>query len=179
MFSTRRVLLLAALLAAPAPALVAQSTQPGQYPAAQQRQGPRSPIVRLLEQRDTLRLTAEQVSRLEAIDRDLQQQNQPILQQLQQFRGEDGRPREEMSDADREAMRERFEQARPLMEKMRANNQAALEKVKAVLTPEQQQLARSLMPQERGEGGRGQGGWQGRRGQGGWGQRPDSTRGSR
>ncbi|MBV9773321.1 MAG: hypothetical protein JO040_05195 [Gemmatimonadetes bacterium] len=168
MFSTRKVLLLAALLTAPAPALVAQTAQyPAPAAAGRPQQGMmRSPIARLLEQRDTLRLTAEQVTRLEAIDRDLQQQNQPYTQQLQQLRPEGGQRREDMSDADREAMRERFEQLRPLMEKMRSNNQAAMEKAKAVLTPEQQQLAQSLMPQRRPGG----------RVQGGWGQRPDGSR---
>jgi hypothetical protein len=88
----------AAVLAA-APATVAAQTtapsQPGEHHGAHGqmhgRRGPggHSPIQGILGQRQQLGLSAEQVSRLEAIDRDLQARNAPLHQQLQALMPED------------------------------------------------------------------------------------------
>lgn len=168
-----RVLLAAALLAAPAPALLAQ--QPGTPPAAEQqkqgRQGPRpSPVAALLEHRAELKLTAQQVARLEAIQRDLEQKNEPFRRQLEAARPQRGeRPDGPPSEEERAAMRARREQLRPQMEQVRANHRAAMEQVRSVLTEEQRETARQYLRGHRGErgprGGRGEGGWRGERGQ--------------
>jgi Spy/CpxP family protein refolding chaperone len=91
----------AAMLAA-APATVAAQTpapaQAGEHHGAHGqmhgRRGPggpgaHSPIQGILGQRQQLGLSAEQVSRLDAIDRDLQARNAPLHQQLQALMPED------------------------------------------------------------------------------------------
>lgn len=95
-----RCLLAAALAAAPVTA-AAQTTAPPQEhhgPNGQMhgRRGPggpggpgHSPIQGILQQRQPLGLSAEQVSRLEAIDRDLQARVAPLHQQLQALMPED------------------------------------------------------------------------------------------
>lgn len=144
------IVLALGLMAAPVTVLAAQTPR-----AEQQQQGPlRSPVTRILEKRAELKLTAEQVTRLEKIDATLREQNKPLQEQMQrqmqQVRGE--RPQGEPTEAQREAMRKRREQMRPVMEKMRANQQAAMQQVQQVLTGAQKEQVRSLMQEGRGEG---------------------------
>jgi Spy/CpxP family protein refolding chaperone len=181
MFSTRNLLLAGALLAVSAPALAAQQgggygqprggqEQHGQRGERGQR-GMRSPVQALVEHRGDLGLSDDQVGRLRQIDTDLQRRTEPLRQQLEQYRGnfQRGQDGQQPSEQDRDAMRQRMEQARPVFEQLRKANQDAMQRALAVLTPEQRETAKSLMPQrgERGErGGRGQGGGT-RQGQGG------------
>jgi hypothetical protein len=65
-----------------------------------------------------------------------------------------------------------MEQLRPQMEQLRANQRAAMEQVRSVLTDEQEQAARRYLRGPRGErgphgerGARGEGGDRGERGQ--------------
>lgn len=139
------------LMATPAPALLAQDGPP---PAGRQEHGPRhGPVAALLEHRQELGLTAEQVTRLEAIHADVEARIRPLHEQLRQLHG--GRAQGQApSDADRE-------RARPLMEQLRAHHERAMEQVHAVLTDAQEAKAKSLFPHHgpRGEGGRrGEGG---------------------
>jgi Spy/CpxP family protein refolding chaperone len=156
MFSTRRVVLAVALLAAaPAASLAAQTGAPA-HPrehaqGQQQRGGPRNPVARLLEKRAELGLTDRQVTQITAIQAELDRQNQPLMRQMQAFRGP-GRDGQRPSEADREAMRQRREQARPVMERMRQNNQAAMERVQALLTAGQKEKVRATLRDGRGEG---------------------------
>jgi Spy/CpxP family protein refolding chaperone len=93
-----RYLLAAALAAAPV-TVAAQTTAPpqehhGAHGQMHGRRGPggpggHSPIQGILRQREQLGLSAQQVSRLEAIDRDLQARNQPLHQQLVALMPED------------------------------------------------------------------------------------------
>jgi hypothetical protein len=46
-----------------------------------------------------------------------------------------------------------MEHARPFMQQLRDNNRQAMERALAVLTPDQQERARAMMPQRRGPGG--------------------------
>ncbi|HEX8272912.1 MAG TPA: Spy/CpxP family protein refolding chaperone [Longimicrobiaceae bacterium] len=183
MFRTNRVLLAAALLAAaPAPALLAQ--QGAGAPHAQHqdgrqgRGGPRpSPVAALLEHRAELKLTADQVSRLETIQRDLEQKNAPLRRQLEAARPQrpEGERQAPPTEQERQAMRARMEQLRPQMEQLRTNQRAAMEQVRSVLTDEQEQAARQYLRGPRGErgergprgerGGRGEGRQGGERGQ--------------
>ena len=200
-----RYLIAAALAAAPV-AASAQTTPP---PAGQREQvregrgelrGPRpgqagpgpSPVQGLLRQREQLGLTAQQVSRLEAIDRDLQARNAPLHQQLTALmprRGEQGqdgaRPRgprgerpegarpqgerrarpdsaaraqrraerPQLTDAQRQQMRQRREQAQPIVQQLRANTEQALTQARAVLTAEQQQKVQQRMDERRARQG--------------------------
>jgi hypothetical protein len=189
---TRNVLVAAAFLAAaPAPALLAQ--QGGGYPQGGYPQGrgdgqregrdyergPRgdrfgSPVQRLIQAQQQLGLSADQVNRLQRIDQALQQRTEPLRRQLEQygpprgqFGGRDGQDqqgqRQEPSEQDRQAMRQRMEQARPVFEQLRKANDEAVEQAMKVLSSSQRQQARQLLPR-RGErrGGRGEGRGQGR-----------------
>ena len=151
------------LMAAPVTGLVAQTPAPRGAQGARMEQQQRplgDPVARILEKRTELKLTAEQVTRLESIDAKLREQNQPLMQQMQQqmqqARGE--RPQGQPTEAQREEMRKRREQMRPVMEKMRANQQAAMKQVQTVLTAAQKEQVQSLMREQRGERGeRGEG----------------------
>lgn len=149
-----------------------------------------SPIQRILQQRQQLGLTAEQVSRLEAIDRDLQARVAPLHQQLQALMPEDlkaaahgpsaqgerrqrpegaqrqgghrqGGDHPQLTAEQRQRMEQLHEQARPLMEQVHQHVQAAMEQVHTVLTPEQQQRARQGMQRHGGPQGHGPGGHHG------------------
>lgn len=126
MIRMNRVLLAAALLAAPAPALLAQGAQAPaeaahrQHPQRAQHGQRPSPVAALLRHRAELKLTAQQVTRLEAVERDLARKNEPIRKQ---------------------------------MEQLRRNSQAAREQVQAILTAEQKEAARALMREQRGSRG--------------------------
>lgn len=145
-----------------------------------------SPVQRMLAQRERLKLTDAQVQRLEAIDRDLQSRNAPLHQQLATIfperaargprpegarpqgerrarpdsaqRAERRRERPQLTEAQREQMRQRREQARPVMEQLRQSSEAALTQARSVLTAEQQQMVRERMERRsgRGEGRRGE-----------------------
>ncbi|MEW5930851.1 MAG: hypothetical protein AB1941_25600 [Gemmatimonadota bacterium] len=173
MFRTNRVVLAAALLAAaPAPALLAQQG-PGAAGAHAQHQdgrqgrhGPRfSPVAALLEHRAELKLTGDQVSRLESIQRDLEQKNEPLHRQLEAARPQrrQGERQAPPTEQELQAMRARMEQIRPQIEQLRANQQAAMEQVRSVLTDEQEQAARQYLRGPRGE--RGERGARGERGE--------------
>lgn len=180
MSSTRRVLLAAALLAAaPAPALLAQTGQ-GQAPAHPQghgqhhpgqhgehgpgmrHRGPGNPVARLLEHREQLALTAQQVTRLQALQAGWDRQNAALVQQLQALHPQGERPQGPPSEAERAAMHQRMEQARPAMEQLHRNTRALMEQVHGVLTEQQRTQLHQFM---RGPGGRG--GEHGRSGHGG------------
>jgi Spy/CpxP family protein refolding chaperone len=92
----------AAMLAAAPVTAAAQTTAPpqagehhGAHGQMHGRRGPggpgHTPIQGILSQRQQLGLSAEQVSRLEAIDRDLQARNEPLHQQLHALMPEDPR----------------------------------------------------------------------------------------
>lgn len=185
-----RYLLAAALAAAPV-AASAQTTPPpaGEREHAREgrrgelrgprdgRGGPgRNPIQGLLRQREQLGLTAQQVSRLEAIDRDLQARNAPLHQQLQALRPDRGqgpnaargrgerraRPdsaaraerrqrgeRPRLTEAQRQQMEQRRAQAQPILQQLRANTEQALTQARGVLTAEQQQKVQQRMQERR------------------------------
>jgi Spy/CpxP family protein refolding chaperone len=153
------------LAAAPAPALFAQGTapnapteQPGQQGA---RRGFRDPVAQILDHRDDLKLTDDQVGKLQAIEDSLAAQRAPLMKQFEQFRAQRGADSAgPPSDQDRAAMRQRMEQMRPLMQQYRQQVQDAVKQAQAVLTPDQQAQARQYMQNmRRNRGGQdGQGG---------------------
>ncbi|MDB4952329.1 MAG: hypothetical protein JWM27_4978 [Gemmatimonadetes bacterium] len=106
------------------------------------RGGMQSPAARLVARREQLGLSADQVSRLQAVDQQLTQKNQPLADRLRAFRP-DSATRQRMrggqaSEQERAAMRTRMEQARPLMQQLRENRRAAMQQARAVLTADQQ-----------------------------------------
>lgn len=186
-----RYALAAALLASPVAAAAQDGPPPPHGEHGQQqrgRRGPglgregRGPIDGILAQREQLRLTDAQVTRLQAIQRDLQQKNAPLQQQLQSLfpRPEGGqRPprdsarsgerrergeRPQLTAEQRQQMQQRREQARPVMERLQANGREAMEAARGVLTQAQKDQLRAQMEQRRER--RGGEGREGRRGEG-------------
>ena len=144
--------ILTRVLPAAALALLA-AVQPSQ---AQQR-GPgfnRNAVQVLVDSAQALGLSAGQTTQLTAIAHELDEQNRVPLDSLQRYRGEMGGMRmmggmEGMTPEQRAAM----EHARPFLQQVRDNSRAAMERAMAVLTPDQQEKARAMMPQRRGPGG--------------------------
>lgn len=166
MMKTTGWLLAGALVAAP----LSLAAQTPEAPAAR---GPHAGMVHrggglgaMLQKRADLGLSAEQVARLEAIERDLRARNQPLREQVaammperaqrtpapaeqRRARGEQRGARTPLTDEQRQAMRARMEQARPVMEQMRANTRAAMEQARDVLTEEQRARLQAGMRQHR------------------------------
>ena len=97
----------------------------------------------LLENRETISLTDEQVVKLEAVAKTLDEKNGPVLEEMRKAREAGG---------DRQAMM-------ASMQKIRGNSDEAFEKeIKPVLTAEQVTKAEKVIadarPQRRGGGGR-------------------------
>lgn len=161
-------LLAAALVAAPTPA-PAQVAGP---PAARQERPPHAPLERLLERRAELGLTDEQVTRLQAIQARLQEQNAPLREQVRAARPAHAPHPRRMTPEQRAEMRERMqamtpEQRRemrgqmrarlqehrgelePVMRQLRENRRAAMDQVREVLTDEQEARLREMMEQRR------------------------------
>ncbi|HSU17182.1 hypothetical protein [Longimicrobium sp.] len=113
----------------------------------------RNPVQVLVDSAQSLGLSADQVSRVTAIAQELQTRNAAPLDSLQAHRGEMGGMMMggEMTPEQRAAM----ERLRPLMQQVRDNNRQAMERAMAVLTADQQEHARAMMPQRRGPGGPG------------------------
>ena len=98
-----------------AAALVVPAAADGQEPGKRRQMAPGMHLEHLLEQRDHLGLTAEQVARLEAIHREVEQKNRPLMEKLRAMRGdaEHGEhARTEMSAEQREKHREMMKAAR-------------------------------------------------------------------
>jgi predicted transglutaminase-like cysteine proteinase len=174
----------AALALAAAPGLLAaQQTQPAQAHARHQGQRGehRGGIQALIARRDQLHLSADQVSRLQAIQQRLESQDRPLQERMRTLfqqsglpdfrarraeRGAQGQPRAQrpqLTEQQRQQLKQLREQAKPIREQMRQNRQAALREVQGVLTAEQKQQVqqwRQQHQQRRGEHGHG------RRGQG-------------
>jgi hypothetical protein len=161
---TRHLIFTLALLAAPV-AAVAQN--PAGPPPADARRfgGPdRNPVGILLDQREELSLTTNQVTRLETIQAELERQNAPLIAQVGDLRPLGGGPRgrgagpgtARPNSATVGEMRERRDELQPVMEQIRENNQAAYERALTVLTAEQREAAETLVrPGRRGPGTRG------------------------
>ncbi len=134
----RTIIVSLALAALPAVAF-AQSGPGG--PGGGQR-GARNPVATLLERRDTLRLTAEQITRLEAWRQRWDTETAPMRAQMDSMRAQGGGGGGSGGPPDQATM----DRVRPVMQQMRAISAALRDSAYVVLTPEQQALARSLEP---------------------------------
>jgi hypothetical protein len=174
----------------------AQAHPPGHGRMGEQmRSGPGTvPAARIIELREELGLTADQVERISGIQEQLREQNGPLLEQLAAARQEMQASRPQLTDEERAQMQERREamrdsmrgrapmtaeqrqqmraqmqerreqgmrarqegamrspagvpaELRPVMEQLRANTDAARQRIEATLTAEQQQKLRELRP---------------------------------
>jgi Spy/CpxP family protein refolding chaperone len=148
--------------------------RPGPAPDQMGRGGPRggpvdNPAEFLLSQTGDLKLTDAQVTRLAAIARRSAERRQALRTQMDSARGQ--MPRGQRPDsAMRAQMRQRVEQMRPAMDRLREQSQADRRDAIAVLTPDQQATAWeriARMGQRQGAArGRGFGGRPGRGGMG-------------
>ena len=188
MMKTTGLMLAGALLAAPL-ALAAQTPDApahrGPHAGMMMRGGPGGGLAAMLQKRAELNLTAEQVARLEAIERDLRARNEPLRQQIaaamperaerprmteeqrramREQRRERSEARPRMTEEQRQQMRARMEQVRPVMQQMRANTRGAMEQARAVLTEEQRARLQQQMQERRGQRG-GERGMRGRTGE--------------
>lgn len=174
-----RITVLGMLLAAPV-MLAAQQ------PAPQDTARPRSPIAVMLAHKSDLDLKADQVSKLEAIQKKLDTAVSPLQKQLEAWRA--NRPSQSqpgaflnMTEAQRQQFMAQRQKMRETAMELRALNRAAGAQAHAVLTPDQQTRMRQMM-MRRGRAGMrgGPGMWQGRgmrQGRGMWhrgGMRPGS-----
>ncbi len=126
-------------------ALVSAAPLTAQQRGGMRGQGPMamSPVAFLLDQADSLNLTADQTTKAMALKDSLDAANAPHVKELEDLRASGGGGGG-------------FQQMRPVMEKIRTNNDAYLDKVMALLQPEQQTVAKRIldrMPQRRRGGG--------------------------
>jgi hypothetical protein len=106
----------------------------------------RNVVQMIIEHKADLALSAEQVAQLEPIARKLDDENKPVVEELQKFRAAVQNPRT-MSEQERE-------QVRTHMAKLRAHRESALTQVAAVLSADQQTKLRTLVrPRARGGAG--------------------------
>lgn len=134
-----------ALMALPG-VVVAQQRGPGAY------HGERNPVRRILLQRDSLELGADQVTRLTAIAERLDAETAPLLQRMSELRGEmPPRPEGRPSAEERERFRQKMEELRPVREQLRERHRAAIEEARGVLSEDQWDLVRPRVEARRGE----------------------------
>lgn len=163
MWKSRHALLLLALAAAPAAAAAQDAAAPPAWSRADER-GEAAPFAALLRHREELRLSREQVARLEAVGRALEERNRPLRRQLRRQREafvEQRRAQvrrlspEQRRDTLRRLREERARgeglprEMKPVVERMRANTRRAMVEAQRVLTPEQKRRARALVRERR------------------------------
>jgi hypothetical protein len=145
----RRLWLAAALLAfgLPSPA-AAQITEPLDDAGA------RSPMELLLEHRDRLELTPDQVDRLAAIRTRLAAANDPLVNRMVELRQQWQRERLAAHQAGRRPNPERMERIRtaaaPLHTRIQQNNRTAMQAVNRLLAPSQRARLRAIVEERRG-----------------------------
>jgi hypothetical protein len=98
----------------------------------------------LAENPQVLNLNPTQVARIRKVAARVDSANAPLTAQWQQLTG--GRALRELPPADRRRM---APQLQPLMQQMRANNEAGVDSVDAILTPEQQERLANLREEYR------------------------------
>ncbi|GHG89798.1 hypothetical protein [Comamonas sp. JC664] len=137
----------------------AQGTSSQRGPGGSER-GPRRPptsLELLLENREALALTPEQVGRVSELSLALEAQNAPLIQKLEALRPPrpPGRPEARGSTGhappDAESMRTAMEQARAVFQELESNDSAAYAQAETLLSAEQQSRASQLIAQAREE----------------------------
>lgn len=105
----------------------------GQTPTQMPRGG--AGLERILEQREELGLSEQQVTELRRIQAELRQKNEPLLQQLRAAR-------QEMTPEQRQQMSERRQQVRERMQNMTPEQRQQMRERMQNMTPEQRQQMR-------------------------------------
>ena len=104
-----------------------------------------------MQAKDSLGLTADQITKLEAIEKELATTNQPLREKSQKVRDSvlAGRDMASLSREDRQPI---MQATRPMMEEMMKNDAAAWTRAEAVLSDEQKVKARQLIEERRNRG---------------------------
>lgn len=114
------------------------------------------PIDVLLELREPLRLSAEQVQQLQNVDTTLTRQNGALLTELVEIRRQvqqlGARHPRELTPAQRQILHQQTQRAAPLMLRIQANNCTAMERVGQLLTAEQRGWMRGWLQTQAGAG---------------------------
>jgi hypothetical protein len=110
-----------------------------------------------IEAKDSLTLTADQVTKLEALDKELSATNQPLREKSQKVRDSvlAGRDMASLSREDRQPI---MQATRPMMEEIMKNDAAAWTKAEAVLNDAQKAKAKLIIEERRNRGRRPPGG---------------------
>jgi len=139
----------------------------GQQLVAQDTVRPRDPIAVMLAHRADLALKADQVSKLEGIQKKLSVAAAPLRKRLEGFRAD--RPAQagaflDMTEVQRQQLMAKREEVRRAALELRQLNRAAGVQAHAVLTAEQQAKLHQMMRRQGGRAGMraGPGMWQGR-----------------
>ena len=123
---------------------------------------PASPLQLLLERRDALELTPEQVSDLERIREQLASTNDPLVQRMMNLRSQwqqerravrNGRAQAQAQDKVQDKAPARLQRIRVQAERVRAriqqNNREAMQRVNRMLTPPQRKQLRTIVQERR------------------------------
>jgi Spy/CpxP family protein refolding chaperone len=132
----------------------AQAPQAGRGPPAGDRRFDRDrkgPVEMLLRNRAELKLSTDQVTKLQEIDRQMEAKNEPYVTQLVQMRRQLPPPPRgrEPTTEEKEAFRVQMKAAEPLMKRIRDNNYACMRQVGEILTDDQKAKISTLLEQER------------------------------
>ncbi|HEX6133895.1 MAG TPA: hypothetical protein VFZ24_08025 [Longimicrobiales bacterium] len=130
-----------------------------QTPRGDRAPGPRfgAPVERLIEQREALGLTDQQVTQLRRIEAELQQKNAPLLAQLEQAREQLRAERPQFTEEQRQQMRARREEMRDTLrqrQQMTAEERQQMRERMQQMTPEQREQMRARMQARRDSLGR-------------------------
>jgi hypothetical protein len=124
--------------------------------AAQQAPVSPTPLAVLLESREALGLTADQVERLQVLRDSLAGRNEPLVTRMLELRTRWQRERRGTGRAGAVLRLEQNaallgirEAAQPLNQQIQANNRAAMQEVNRLLTPEQRRRLRELVQERR------------------------------
>lgn len=113
---------------------------------------PQRPVERLLQHREALQLTMEQVEKLQEIDRRTEERNRPYVQRLVEKHREVKAMFEAQPDLTREqrhaVVKRSMEELRPHVEKIRESDHQAMREVREVLSSEQRSLLRALIKKD-------------------------------
>lgn len=115
----------------------------------------RNPVQVLVDSAQALGLSADQTQQITVIAQQLEAQNRAPLDSLQRYRDQMGGMRMGGMDDVTPEQRAAMEHARAFMQQVRDNSRQAMEKAMAILTADQQEHARAMLPQRRGPGGPG------------------------
>ena len=133
-------MVLATALLIPAALAAQQQPPPGQGPGGGRGMMMRSPAAIAVAHKADLSLSDDQVAKLDAIDKDFQAKNAPLMQKFRDAMQAAG-GFQSMTDEQRQALA-------PVRQQMQANRQSAREETEKVLKPEQVSKLQDIIQQE-------------------------------